>query len=89
MIALLGEGSDPNARDAGGDAALTFASTGGHSVAVKTLSARGADPLWRARSGRTAPHFAASRQHREAASLLERAGDKAYREAMRRLEAEF
>ena len=89
VIRLLDEGSDPNARDAGGDTALMFAAMGGHFLIVKLLLAHGADPLAHARNGWTALRFAESRRHRDVVSLLERAEDKAYREAMRGLEAEF
>lgn len=89
VLALLTEGSDPNARDAGGDTALMFAAMRGHFLIVKMLLAHGADPLARARNGWTALRFAQTRWHREVASLLERAEEKAYRDAMRRLEAEM
>jgi len=89
LIRLLDEGSDPNARDEGGDTALMFAAMRGHFMIVKTLLAHGADPLERARNGWTALRFAESRYHHEVAALLRQAEEKAYREAMRRIEAEM
>ena len=89
VLALLSEGSDPNARDAGGDTALMFAAMRGHFMIVKTLLAHGADPLERARNGWAALRFAESRYHHEVAALLRQAEEKAYREAMRRIEAEM
>lgn len=89
VIRLLDGGSDPNARDAGGDTALMFASMGGYFLIVKMLLAHGADPLACARNGWTALRFAESRQHREVASLLRRAEEKAYRDGMARLRAEL
>ena len=89
VLALLDEGSDPNARDAGGDTALMFASMGGHFLVVKMLLAHGADPLARAGNGWTALRFAESRYHREVAALLRRAEGKAYSDGMARLRAEL
>lgn len=89
VIRLLDEGSDPNASDAGGDTALMFGAMGGHFLVVKMLLAHGADPLARARNGWTALRFAQTRWHQAVASLLERAEDKAYRDAMKKLEAEM
>lgn len=89
VLALLDEGSDPNARDAGGDTALMFAAMGGHFLVVKMLLAHGADPLVRARNGWTALMFAESRHQHEVASLLRRAEEKAYSTGMARLRAEL
>lgn len=89
VLALLEEGSDPNAQDAGGDTALMFAAMRGHFLAVKTLLAHGADPLARARNGWTARRFAETGRHKEIAALLERAEEKAYRDGLARLEAEL
>ncbi len=73
VIALLDEGSDPNARDAGGDTALMFAAMRGHFLVVKTLLAHGADPLARARNGWTAKKAAQSGLHQQIAGVLHRA----------------
>jgi len=89
VIRLLGEGADPNTRDAGGDTALMFAAMRGHLAVVEALLARGADPLALPRNGWTALRFAESRHHERVAALLRRAEEKAYREAMGRLEAEM
>ncbi|HEY9283068.1 MAG TPA: ankyrin repeat domain-containing protein [Pyrinomonadaceae bacterium] len=89
VIRLLDEGSDVNARDAGGDTALMFASMRGHFLVVKMLLAHGADPLARAKNGWTALRFAQTRWHQEVASLLERAEEKAYRDGIAQLGAEF
>ena len=89
VIRLLDEGSDPNARDAGGDTALMFAAMRGHFLIVKVLLAHGADPLARARNGWTALRFAQTRWHYEVASLLERAEETAYRDGLARLREEF
>jgi ankyrin repeat protein len=76
VLALLREGSDPNARDEGGDTALMFAALGGHFLVVKTLLAHGADPLASANNGWTALQAARSRRHADVAELLERAEKK-------------
>jgi uncharacterized protein len=89
VLRLLDEGSDPNAKDAGGDTALMFAAMRGHFLVVKMLLAHGADPMERARNGWTALRFAESRWHQEVVSLLRQAEEKAYREAMRKLGAEL
>ena len=88
VIALLGEGADPNGRDSGGDTALMFAAMAGHLLVVKTLLAHGADPLLPARNGWTALRFAESRRHDEVASLLSQAEDQEYREGMPLLKAQ-
>jgi len=89
VLALLSEGSDPNARDAGRDTALMFAAMRGHFMIVKLLLAHGADPLARAKNGWTALRFAESRYHQEVASLLLRAEERVYRDGLRRIVAEM
>lgn len=89
VLALLDGGSDPNARDGGGDTALMFAAMGGHFLIVKMLLGHGADPLVCAKNGWTALHFAESRHQREVASLLRRAEEKAYRDGMAKLREEL
>lgn len=89
VIRLLDEGSDVNARDAGGDTALMFASMGGRLLAVKILLAHGADPLACARNGWTALHFAESRHHREVVALLRRAEEEAYQDGVAALRGQL
>jgi len=89
VIRLLGQGSDPNAHDEGGDTALMFAAMRGHLPVVRALLAHGADPLALANNGWTALQFAESRHHEGVAALLRQAEEEAYREAMRRIEAEM